>query len=117
MLPFPLHKQAFDLQMHKATKELFLAVANKKSILIYGPSGSGKTSLINANEKLIQDHVYIYANLNNKKDLDNVMNHKGHIIVDGLYSGVRKLNLPRKDTVEIFLPLSMGKRTNELTYE
>ena len=108
--------QAFELQKYNATKALFRAVAEGKSILLYGPSGSGKTSLLDENERLLNKYMYLYFDLDSKKNLKKLLEQQGLFIAEGMYNGNRKLGIPRDDIAEIHLGVSLGKRTNELTY-
>lgn len=116
MLSGNMLTKAFELQKYKATKALFRAVAEGKSIVLYGPSGSGKTTLLNENERLLSKYTYVYINIGSKKNLKTLLQQQGLFIAEGIYDGPRKLNLPRDDIAEIFLGVTLGKRTNELTY-
>lgn len=110
-------RKAFELQKYKATKSLFRAVADGKCVVVYGPSGSGKSSLINENEMLLKDYAHMYLNMHSEAQLKKMLCNKGLFIAEGIYNGKRKLHLPRDDIVEIFLTVSLGARTNELSYE
>ena len=109
-------KKAFDLQLYQATKQLFKAVAEGKSVLVYGPPGSGKSTLMGDNELLLQKYEYIYVDLQCRQQLENVLKRKDLFVANGHYTGMRKLYLPRDDVQEIFLPMSLGECTNELQY-
>ena len=109
--------RAFELQKYRATKILFRAVAEGKSVIIYGPSGSGKTTLINENERLLGNYSYMYVNIKSKTNLKKLIEQQGLIVAEGIYDGRRELNLPRDNIVEIHLGITLGKRTNELSYE
>ncbi len=116
MLSGNMLTQAFELQKYNATKALFRAVAEGKSILLYGPSGSGKTSLLDENERLLKDYIYLYFDLDSKKNLKKLLKQQGLFIAEGMYNGNRRLGIPMDNIVEIFLGVTLGKRTNELTY-
>ena len=45
MLSSNMKKKAFELQQHTATKKLFKAVNEGKSILVYGPLEAAKRNL------------------------------------------------------------------------
>ncbi len=116
MLSKKMREKAFQLQQFNATKQLFIAVANGKSVLLYGTYGSGKTTLIDENEKLLKEYTPVYMNINSEKKIKELLRKEGLFIVEGLYSGRSKLHIPRDDIVEIHLPMTLGERTNELTY-
>ena len=117
MLSGVMLRKAFELQKYKATKSLFRAVADGKCIVVYGPSGSGKSTLINENEMLLKDYSHMYLNMHSETQLKKILCNKGLFIAEGIYNGERKIHLPRDDIVEIFLAVSLGARTNELSYE
>ena len=117
MLSNKMRMKAFELQKYNATKQLFRAVANGKSVVLYGPSGSGKTTLTDENERLLKDYSPVYMNMHSEKQLKELLGKEGLFVVEGLYSGQGKLNLPRDDIVGIHLPMTLGERTNELSYE
>ena len=112
-----LQKKAFDLQLYSATKQLFKAVAAGKNVVVYGPPGCGKDILLRDNELLLQKYEYLYLNLESKVQLNKVLNKTGLFIACSHYLQQRKLCLPRDDTHEIFLPLSLGEHTNKLKYK
>ena len=109
-----MHKKAFDLQMYTATKELFRAVANGKSLLVYGPYRSGKSSLVNDNQLLLRDYEHMYIDLSQISQLKKILNKNNLFVAEGVFDG-RKLHLPKDNIVEIHLPLSL-ENTNELSY-
>ncbi len=116
MLSGTMLTKAFELQKYSATKALFRAVAKGKSIILYGPSRSGKTTIVNENESLLSNYKKTYVNIESKKDIKKLLEQQGLFIAEGICDGLRKLNLPRDDIVEIHLSVTLGKRTNELTY-
>ena len=105
MISAQMYRRAVQMQMYNATKELFLAVAEKKSILLYGPPGSGKTYLLNEYSGMLSDHTLIYTDIHSKKCLTNIINQEGLFVAESIYHGERKLNIPRDDVAEIFLPM------------
>ena len=109
--------KAFELQKYKATKALFRAVAEGKSIVLYGPSGSGKTTIIDENERLLSNYTHLYLSMDSERNVKKLLEQQGLFIAEGIYDGHRKLGLPRDDIVEIHLGVTLGKRTNELTYD
>lgn len=111
-----MKKKAFDLQQYAATKQLFKAVADGKSILIYGPPGSGKKRLIDDNKILLKYHTFAYVNIQNRAHVEKLLQRSDVFVANGYYTGEKKLHLPRDDVAEIFLPMSFGY-TNELEYE
>lgn len=117
MLSKNLRIKAFEIQSYNATKKLFRAVALGKSIVLYGPSGSGKTTIINENERLLKDYSPVYMDMQSKKQMKDLLNREGLFIVEGIYTGHTKLNLPRDDIECIHLAITLGERTNELSYE
>lgn len=116
MLSGTMLTKAFELQKYNATKTLFRAVAEGKSIVLYGPSGSGKTTLLDENEILLKNYSRIYASIESPKNLKKLLERTDLFIAEGIYNGHRKLNLPRDDIVEVYLGVTLGKRTNELSY-
>lgn len=116
MLSSNMKKKAFELQQHTATKKLFKAVNEGKSILVYGPPGSGKAELMGRNEVLLNKHTFTYVNLQQNLQVKQLLQRKDLFVANGHYTGNRRLHLPRDDIEEIFLPMSLG-HSNELQYE
>ena len=105
MISPQMYRRAVQMQMYNATKQLFLAVAEKKSIILYGPPGSGKTYLMNQYSSMLNDHTRVYTDLHSKKCLRSIIGREGLFIAESIYHGDRKLNIPREDIAEIFLPM------------
>ena len=75
-------------------------------------------SLISSLVITVKDYIYLYFDLDSKKNLKKLLKQQGLFIAEGMYNGNRRLGIPMDNIVEIFLGVTLGKRTNtnELTY-
>lgn len=93
------------LQQHSATKRVFRAEADGRSIIVYGSATCGKERVARNNTVLLnayQRHVYNFDDL---RDIQRFVEHAttGLIFAEAHYSGNRKINFPIKNLMEIFM--------------
>ena len=98
-------KAVADLQNYDATKKMFRAVADEKCIVLYGSQTCGKDVVAQDNARLLTDYEKLVYNFDDPNDLKLFLKKvtKSLVFANAHYSGQRKLNLPVKNLVEIFM--------------
>jgi len=102
-----IRQKAFAFQQYKCTKKLFLAVHNKKHVVVYGNVECGKENLERHNGILLREYNRLYFDFDDKGAVTEFLKQAAQpeppLYVIANYSSAHPLNLPLENVEEILM--------------